>query len=162
MDTTRVALEQSAAPENTSVAGAVSAIVPDWSREELTGRWDPGRQLLGAIRRYQRRSKRNGPVAFLMRKRDVLMHRFWSAVTGADVPLNASIGGGLLIPHPNGIVIHPDAIIGPNCIIFQQVTLGTGGRKPGAPRVGGHVLIGAGSKIIGGAPARVILSEEDY
>jgi len=28
----------------------------------------------------------------------------------------------LLIPHPNEIVIHPDAAIGVNCLIFQQVT----------------------------------------
>jgi serine O-acetyltransferase len=80
----------------------------------------------------------------------VLEHRFWSAVTGADIPLNSDIGGGLLMPHPNGIVIHPEAKVGVNCLIFQQVTIGQGGRRPGAPRVGGHVDIGAGAKIIGG------------
>ena len=35
------------------------------------------------------------------------------------------------MPHPNGIVIHPDAEIGPNCLLFQQVTIGTReGRAP--------------------------------
>ncbi len=86
----------------------------------------------------------------LFSKYHVLEHRFWSIVTGADMPLNSEIGGGLLIPHPNGIVIHPDARVGVNCLIFQQVTLGHGGRKPGAPTVGGHVDIGAGAKILGG------------
>jgi serine O-acetyltransferase len=52
------------------------------------------------------------------------------------------------MPHPNGIVIHPDAEIGPNCLIFQQVTLGTG--SGGAPKLGGHVDVGAGAKILGG------------
>ena len=61
-----------------------------------------------------------------------------------------NIAGGLLIPHPNGIVIHPQAIIGPNCLVFQQVTIGTGGKKPGAPKLGGHVDVGAGAKILGG------------
>lgn len=55
----------------------------------------------------------------------------------------------MLMPHPNGIVIHPDASIGVNCLVFQQVTIGAGNR-PGLPRIGGHVDIGAGAKILGG------------
>lgn len=51
------------------------------------------------------------------------------------------------MPHPNGIVIHPDAKIGPNCLIFQQVTIGH--RDGGVPALGGHVDIGAGAKILG-------------
>jgi len=82
-----------------------------------------------------------------MRKIAILRHRFWSVVTGADIPLGPKIGGGLLALHPNGIVIHPDVVIGPNCLIFQQVTLGTG--RGGVPRIGGHVDIGAGAKILG-------------
>ena len=53
------------------------------------------------------------------------------------------------MPHPNGIVVHPDVRIGPNCLIFQQVTIGTVGSRPGAPRIGGHVDIGAGARILG-------------
>ena len=56
----------------------------------------------------------------------------------------------MVLTHPNGVVIFPGAIIGPNCLISQQVTIGTGGSKPGAPVLGGHVDIGAGAKIIGG------------
>jgi serine O-acetyltransferase len=52
------------------------------------------------------------------------------------------------MPHPNGIVIHSDAVIGPNCLIFQQVTIGSRDDS-GAPRIGGHVDIGAGAKILG-------------
>ncbi|MDD2761831.1 MAG: hypothetical protein PHH11_16260 [Methylomonas sp.] len=69
-------------------------------------------------------------------------------ITGADIPLNCEIGGGLLLPHPNGVVINPGAKIGPNCLIFQQVTIGTRhGKKPS--KIGGHVDIGAGAKILG-------------
>lgn len=125
------------------VSEAVSATVPDWSRESCRGSWDPGRRLLRAIRSYQSRKG-------LLRKFSVLRHRFWSAVSGADIPLNSKLGGGLLLPHPNGIVIHPDADIGPNCLIFQQVTIGEGGPLPGVPRIGGHVDIGAGARILGG------------
>ena len=49
-------------------------------------------------------------------------------MTGADIPLNCKLGGGLQLPHPNGIVIHPDAEIGPNCLLFQQVTIGANDR----------------------------------
>src|SRR6202035_3462871 len=101
-----------------------------------------------SIRRYQAWRGRRGPVAALARKLLVLRHRFWSVVTGADIPLTCEIGGGLLIPHPNGIVIHPEAKIGVNCLIFQQVAIGTRDGA-GAPWVGGHVDIGAGAKVLG-------------
>ena len=120
----------------------ISANEPDWSRERKRAlQWDPGRSLLASIRAYQ-----NG--GWLTRKIAVLRHRFWGVVTGAELPLTGKIGGGLLIPHPNGIVIHPDAVIGPNCLIFHQVTLGTREGR-GAPVIGGHVDIGAGAKILG-------------
>jgi len=83
-----------------------------------------------------------------MAKIAIFRHRFWSAVSGADIPINVKIGGGLLLPHPNGIVIHPDAQIGPNCLLFQQVTIGAlDGRTP---CLGGHVDVGAGAKLLGG------------
>jgi len=125
----------------------LSATIPDWNRERLRRWWDPGRQLLRAIRRYQAWSAR-GRAGRLAARWQVLSHRFWSAVAGADVPLNASIGGGFMMPHPNGIVIHPGAIIGPNCIVFQQVTIGTRTGE-GLPTIGGGVEIGAGAKILG-------------
>ena len=129
----------------------VSASVPDWTREERQKWWDPSRQLLYCIRRYQYWRYRFGIAGRAISRWYALRHRFWSVVTGADIPVNTLIGGGVLLPHPIGIVIHPNAEIGPNCLIFQQVTLGTGNRKkPGIPRIGGHVDIGAGAKILGG------------
>lgn len=126
----------------------VSATEPDWSRETVTRFWEPGKQLLKTIRGYQRLRAASGLFATARRKLYVLEHRFWSIVTGADVPINCRIGGGLAIPHPNGIVIHPDANIGVNCLIFQQVTLGTR-RGGGVPVLEGHVDVGAGAKILG-------------
>lgn len=84
----------------------------------------------------------------LARKVWALEHRFWSVVTSSEISLECEIGGGLQIPHPNGIVIHPDTRIGPNCLIFQQVTLGTRGDS-GAPTIGGRVDIGAGARVLG-------------
>jgi serine O-acetyltransferase len=127
----------------------ISAAVPDWKREHCPVVWMPARRLLRAIRRYQM-WKARGVLGRLPCRWYVLQHRFWSVVTGADIPLNCQLGGGLLLPHPNGIVIHPEARLGPNCLLFQQVTIGTGGKRPGVPCIGGHVDIGAGAKILGG------------
>jgi serine O-acetyltransferase len=127
----------------------VSANVPDWSRERCVRFWDPARRLLRALRSYQRCKKFVFPFKSLS-KYWVLEHRFWSIVAGADIPLDSNIGAGLQLPHPTGVVIFPGAMIGPNCLISQQVTIGVGGPKPGAPVIGGHVDIGAGAKILGG------------
>ena len=123
--------------------------VADWTREAPSQFWDPGRKLLLSIRAYQRWRQRAGALALVFRKWIVFRHRFWSVITGADIPLNCHIGGGLLIPHPNGIVIHPGSQIGINCLIFQQVTVGNRGRIEGLPVIGNHVDIGAGAKILG-------------
>ena len=120
----------------------VSATVPDWSREQLHRWWEPSKQLLKSVRSYQKWRSKGGIFRLFLSKIAVLEHRFWTVASGAEVPLNAQIEGGLVLPHPNGVVIHPEAVIGPNCLIFQQVTLTRG------VRLGGHVDIGAGAKII--------------
>lgn len=125
-----------------SSSSQVSATVPDWNREQLCRWWEPSKQLLKSVRKYQKWRSQGGIFGRSLSKIAVLEHRFWSAVSGAEIPLNAQIEGGLVLPHPNGVVIHPEAVIGPNCLIFQQVTLTRG------VRLGGHVDIGAGAKII--------------
>jgi serine O-acetyltransferase len=136
-------------------ASDVSASVPDWSRERVRKFFDPSRQLLRHIRGYQRFRLRSAAsrwmsIDWLRSRWHVVGYRFWSVVAGAEINMEAQIGGGLLLPHPNGVVIHPDCVIGPNCLLFQQVTLGTGGRVAGCPTLGGHVDVGAGAKILGG------------
>ncbi len=125
----------------------VSATTPDWSREAVRRFWDPGQKLLRAIRRYQAAQARGGLLGKLSAKRWVLTHLFWSVVTQSEIHLNTQIAGGLRLTHPTGIIIHPDAKIGPNCMIWDQVTLA------GAVELGGHVDIGAGAKVLG--PLRV-------
>ena len=140
------------APAVVASARTVSASVADWSRESKPfWAWMPGRSLLASLRDHERHSARNTPWHALLRRWAALRHRFWSVVSGADIPLGSRIGGGLVLPHPNGVVIHGDAVIGPNCLIFQQVTIGAAAR--GVPTLGGHVDIGAGAKVLG--PIRI-------
>lgn len=126
-------------------SSAVSATEPDWNRERIRHFWDPGRKLLRAIRKYQAAKRRSTTFAQLISKYWVLNHWFWSLVTQSEIPLNCHIEGGLMLPHPTGIIIHPGSRIGPNCLIFHQVTLA------GAVELGGHSDIGAGAKIMGPA-----------
>jgi serine O-acetyltransferase len=127
-----------------------SATDPEWGRERPRRFWDPGPKLIRSIRAYQALAGKGG-LAPLRRRGWVLVHRFWSVVTQAEIHLTTQIGGGLRIPHPNGIVIHPDAVIGPNCTIMAQVTLGVV-RGGGAPVIGGHVDIGAGARLLRADP----------
>lgn len=127
----------------------VSAEVPDWSREQKRWlSWNPSCSLIRCVRVYQRQVSSKYWLIRQLSKLTVLRYRFWTIVTGADIPLNCQIEGGLMLPHPNGIVIHPDTKIGPNCFLFQQVTIGANEEK-GPPLIGGHVDIGAGAKILG-------------
>ena len=65
----------------------------------------------------------------------------------ADTP----VGAGLYIGHFGGIHVNHGAVIGNNCNIQQDVTLGKANRgaRAGSPVIGNNVFIGAGAKIIG-------------
>ncbi|MFV2051359.1 serine acetyltransferase [Aliiroseovarius sp. YM-037] len=127
----------------------VSASEADWSREVPRTWWDPSRKLIRSIRRYQALSEKGGVWAKAHRKWWVIVHRFWSIITQSEIDLTAQIGGGLILPHPTGIVIHPDVIIGPNCLIFHHVTIGRTANAQRVATIGGHVDIGAGAAILG-------------
>ena len=142
-------------PDNSNAA--ISSTIPDWTRERCAHfSWQPGKKLLACIRKYQAIDS-SGLNSFMMirffnKALCLIRHRFWTVISGADIPINSNIGGGLLIPHPNGIVIHPDAVIGPNCLLMSQVVIGASGNPEtdGVPIVGGHVDFGTGAKVLGG------------
>jgi serine O-acetyltransferase len=60
-----------------------------------------------------------------------------------------SIGPGLLLIHPTNIMIGQGVEIGENCLIFHDVTLGTG-QNPGMPKIGDNVDIYPGACVLGG------------
>jgi serine O-acetyltransferase len=133
-------------PEKT----VISATEPDWKRESLDmGYFNPAKCILRAIRRYQRWKGKWGPVGWLVCKWCVVQNRFWGIITGCELPIAGKLGGGLLIPHAQGIIIHGESVIGPNCLILHHVTIGENGKDPGSPTLGGHVDVGAGAKILG-------------
>ncbi|MFO1091069.1 MAG: DapH/DapD/GlmU-related protein [Hyphomicrobiales bacterium] len=126
----------------------VSGVVwpPDWPRENRQPM--RSRLLLQSIRQYQHHHLQPSIFNRLAARYWYLQYRFWSVITQAEIAITTPLGGGLLIPHPNGIVIHPAVEIGTNCMVFQQVTIGAA-NKHGVPKIGSHVDIGAGAKILG-------------
>lgn len=71
--------------------------------------------------------------------------------TGIEIHPGAQIGPGLFIDHGMGIVMGETTVIGSNCTIYHQVTLGGTGKDVGKrhPTIGDNVLIGAGAKVLG-------------
>lgn len=70
-----------------------------------------------------------------------------------DISYNSKIGKGLKMNHPIGIIIGNNVIIEENVTIFQQVTLGSHGKRGlnlRYPKIESGVIIYAGAKIIGG------------
>lgn len=127
----------------------ISAIEPDWSREAPKCFWDPFPRLLRTIRRYTYWDNRPGLLSKLMKRRWSIAHIFWSLVTQADIPVDCKIEGGLMCMHPSGVVLHPDARIGPNCFLGPHVVIGVSSGS-GVPSIGGNVNLGAGACVLGG------------
>lgn len=71
------------------------------------------------------------------------------AKTGIDLDANVA-GPGLRISHGK-CVVSVDARLGEGCKILSDVTIGKWGpyNRDGAPRIGNHVYIGTGARIIG-------------
>lgn len=70
------------------------------------------------------------------------------------IPADVQIGDNTRFEHHGlGCVVHNKAIIGSNCKIFQDVTIGAkwpeGTKTDGVPKIGDNVQIGCGAVIIG-------------
>lgn len=80
-----------------------------------------------------------------------LLWRANVAMSGCHLGLRSSIGPGVLMPHPTGIVIGDGVVIGRNVTLYQAVTLGAASKsRMEYPTIGDNVVIYPGSVIIGG------------
>jgi serine O-acetyltransferase len=68
-----------------------------------------------------------------------------------DIHPAARLGRSIMIDHATGIVIGETAVVGNNCSLLHNVTLGGSGNEHGDrhPKIGCGVMIGAGAKILG-------------
>ncbi len=71
-------------------------------------------------------------------------------VFACDIDPRTKIGKGTVFPHyALGVVIGRDAIIGENCHIGQNVTIGGRSGHAELPQIGNNVLIGCGACVLG-------------
>lgn len=77
--------------------------------------------------------------------------RFNQFLTGVDIAPAAEFGPGLRIAHGSGIVVGWKTVVGRDCLMMQNVTLGapTTARLGEMPRLGDRVTLAAGASIIG-------------
>lgn len=72
-------------------------------------------------------------------------------LTGIEIHPGAKIGERLFIDHGMGVVIGETTVIGDDCTLYQNVTLGGTGKQRGKrhPTLGNRVVVGVGAKVLG-------------
>ncbi len=89
-----------------------------------------------------------------IRKISQLIYGGYQYENGSSIAWNSSFKGEPCFPHGmKSIFISGDAVIGKNCVIFQQVVIGSvvllDSKNSGSPTLGDNCYIGAGAKIVG-------------
>ncbi|KAF5832502.1 trimeric LpxA-like protein [Dunaliella salina] len=81
----------------------------------------------------------------------VFANLFISPVSCVTCTVPAPKGKGILPDRGTGVVIGETAVIGDNCSMLQNVTLGGTGKETGDrhPKIGNNVLIGASATVLG-------------
>ena len=90
----------------------------------------------------------------LVKKALITIYEIYQYENNSSVAWNSTFRGIPCLPHGmKSIFISGSAVIGSNCVIFQQVTIGSNtlpdSKGTGAPSIGDNCYIGAGAKIIG-------------
>ena len=90
----------------------------------------------------------------LLKKVLINIYGLYQYENNSSVAWNSDFAGEPFFPHgPKSIFISGGARIGTNCVIFQQVTIGSNtladSKGAGAPVIGKNCYIGAGAKIVG-------------
>jgi serine O-acetyltransferase len=80
-----------------------------------------------------------------------VLNGFIKMIWGIEIPRAAVVGPGLFIGHFGGITISARAVLGRNCAVSQNVTIGVGGsgERLGVPVIGDNVYIAPGARLFG-------------
>jgi serine O-acetyltransferase len=78
---------------------------------------------------------------------DFLVQVLW----GIEIPRATRVGPGLYIGHYGGITVSSSAVIGRDCNLSQNITIGVSGAgsKRGAPTLGDNVYVAPGARLVG-------------
>jgi serine O-acetyltransferase len=113
----------------------------------------PGFQALAVYRFGHVARTRPGFVGSAMRFVHRALFVFVRNVYGIELHASTVVGRRLEIGHEHGIVVHPDAVLGDDCVLRHNVTIGRGvadeDDEP-APRFGDRVKLSPGAVVLGG------------
>jgi serine O-acetyltransferase len=112
----------------------------------------PGVHAVIVLRFGQWLLRRNALVRWPLAPLYVLLNVYVQIAWGIEIPRATRIGPGLYIGHFGGITVSSSAVIGRNCNLSQNITIGVSGEgeKRGAPRLGDNVYIAPGARLFGG------------
>jgi serine O-acetyltransferase len=112
-----------------------------WKYRDSVIHYNPSTGLRGYFRKIQ-----NIWYLFYIKRCDA----FNNASLGTHLGFGAHFETRPSFPHGlYGIIVSHEAVIGKNCVILHQVTIGVRDHDGGCPVIGDNCLIGAGAKIIG-------------
>ena len=87
-------------------------------------------------------------LLFFCRTNIPLISRFVRVLYNSDI--QSRLPPDVHLPHPYGIIVHPQAVIGRRVTVMQQVTIGGRDHRENiAPLIGDDVYIGAGARVLG-------------
>lgn len=82
-----------------------------------------------------------------------IVSRLIRHIYGAEIHWNAEIAPGVSLIHGTGLVISHSSVVGPNCVLFQNVTLGESmhaqRRTVGSPTLEAEVHVMPGAILLG-------------
>lgn len=94
-----------------------------------------------------RRLRKSGSIMVMLLPIDLFLGLLRYLVSDTKIPSDMKIGSGLYLPHPNGIILNGMGILGDNCSVYQQVTIGQW--REGAPQIKNGCAIFGGAKLFG-------------
>lgn len=97
------------------------------------------------------KDRKRGVLSWILSRLYRYIFRYIRNHYGIELPDTTIVGRRFQIGHQGGIVIHQNAVIGDDCIVIQNVTIGaaTIARNLEAPKLGNRVEVGCGAAILG-------------
>lgn len=114
-------------------------------RARIAGVLSPGFQAIALYRFFNWCHRRGVPTQPFR----YVLERIVEITTGISIPAHCSIGKGFRIHHFGGVIFHSSVVIGDFGTVYHEVTIGDRGGEGRAARIGSHVRIGAGAKVVG-------------
>jgi putative colanic acid biosynthesis acetyltransferase WcaB len=112
-----------------------------------------GRLVLISFRLAQLCRKSPKPFFYLLIPYLVFYRVVFEWILGIELPWNTQVGTGLKLYHGQGLVVNDHSIIGKNCTLRHNTTIGhkelSNGDFSDSPKIGNNVDIGSNSAIIG-------------